>query len=202
MLRRRCGSGSPWWLIDTVPRWPVHSSRPSWWLTVVFRTHWRCRRTASGSPTGSCRSDGLAITRSANSGSPPPTGPGRRDKSTSGGAHDSAPRWAADSLLVYFLSDRVERGSSGWEGTGPHRHDRLSPISYASTVCTPVPILHGENDTNVPVSQTEFFHRALRRFGVEHKYVVYPRENHSIRERNHQLDVLRRTRAWFDRWLG
>jgi dipeptidyl aminopeptidase/acylaminoacyl peptidase len=93
-------------------------------------------------------------------------------------------------------------GSSGWEGPGPHRHDRLSPISYASNVRTPVLILHGENDTNVPVSQAEFFHRALRRFGVEHEYVVYPRENHSIRERNHQLDVLRRTRAWFDRWLG
>jgi dipeptidyl aminopeptidase/acylaminoacyl peptidase len=92
-------------------------------------------------------------------------------------------------------------GSSGWEGPGPHRHDRLSPISYASTVRTPVLILHGENDTNVPLSQAEFFHRALRRFGVEHEYVVYPRENHSIRERNHQLDVLRRTRAWFDRWL-
>ncbi|QGN47773.1 prolyl oligopeptidase family serine peptidase [Micromonospora sp. WMMC415] len=93
-------------------------------------------------------------------------------------------------------------GSSGWEGTGPHRHDLLSPISYASNIRTPVLILHGENDTNVPVSQAEFFHRALRRFGAEHKYVVYPRENHSIRERNHQLDVLRRTRAWFDRWLG
>ncbi|MFC0527188.1 S9 family peptidase [Phytohabitans kaempferiae] len=93
-------------------------------------------------------------------------------------------------------------GSSGWEGTGPHRHDRLSPISYASKVRTPVLILHGENDTNVPVSQAEYFHRALRRFGAEHQYVVYPRENHSIRERNHQLDVLRRTRAWFDRWLG
>jgi dipeptidyl aminopeptidase/acylaminoacyl peptidase len=93
-------------------------------------------------------------------------------------------------------------GSSGWEGPGPHRHDRLSPISYASKVRTPVLILHGENDTNVPVSQAEFFHRALRRFAVEHKYVVYPRENHSIRERSHQLDVLRRTRAWFDRWLG
>jgi hypothetical protein len=39
------------------------------------------------------------------------------------------------------------------------------------------------------------------RFGWEHEYVVYPRENHSIRERNHQLDLLRRTREWFDRWL-
>ncbi|GGM55012.1 hypothetical protein GCM10011608_44950 [Micromonospora sonchi] len=185
-------------------------------------------------------------------------GTGSPRRLTSGEAYDSAPRWAGDSLLIYFLSDRAERGtaqlhrvglvdgvvqavtcwaggvsghlpltgagisdwgmlaatgeqgpfeaalggSSGWEGPDPHRHDRLSPISYASRVRTPMLIMHGENDTNVPVSQAEFFHRALRRFGVEHEYVVYPRENHSIRERNHQLDVLRRTHAWLDRWLG
>jgi len=97
--------------------------------------------------------------------------------------------------------EAVLGGSTGWEGIGPHRHDRLSPISYASKIHTPVLILHGENDTNVPASQAEYFHRALRTFGVEHEYVVYPRENHRIRERNHQRDVLRRTRAWFDRWL-
>ena len=67
---------------------------------------------------------------------------------------------------------------------------------------TPVLILHGERDTNVPVSQAEYFHRALRHFGVEHEYVVYPREPHALRERRHQLDVLRRTLQWFDRWLG
>jgi dipeptidyl aminopeptidase/acylaminoacyl peptidase len=92
-------------------------------------------------------------------------------------------------------------GSNGWEGPGPHPHDRRSPISFASRIRTPVLILHGECDTNVPISQSEFFHRALRRFGVEHEYVVYPRENHPIRERNHQLDLLRRTREWFDRRL-
>ena len=43
-------------------------------------------------------------------------------------------------------------GSAGWEGPGPHRHDRLSPISFASKISTPVLILHGENDTNVPLS--------------------------------------------------
>jgi dipeptidyl aminopeptidase/acylaminoacyl peptidase len=92
-------------------------------------------------------------------------------------------------------------GSTGWEGPGPHRHDELSPISYASAIRTPVLILHGADDTNVPLSQAEYLHRALRRFGVEHEYVVYPRENHSFRERNHQLDLLHRTRAWFDKWL-
>jgi dipeptidyl aminopeptidase/acylaminoacyl peptidase len=93
-------------------------------------------------------------------------------------------------------------GSTGWEGTGPHRHDQRSSISHAAKIRTPVLIMHGENDTNVPVAQAEFFHRALCQFGVEHEYVVYPREPHSIRERNHQLDVLRRTRDWFDRWLS
>jgi dipeptidyl aminopeptidase/acylaminoacyl peptidase len=53
----------------------------------------------------------------------------------------------------------------------------------AALMATPVLILHGQDDTNVPL------------------FVVYPREGHGTAERNHQLDVLRRTRAWFDRWL-
>ncbi|MEV6030781.1 S9 family peptidase [Nonomuraea sp. NPDC052116] len=93
-------------------------------------------------------------------------------------------------------------GSCGWEGAGPHPHDRVSPISYASRIRTPVLILHGEDDTNVPLGQSVYFHRALRRFGVEHQFVVYPGEGHSIQDRDHQLDLLRRTRAWFDRRLA
>jgi dipeptidyl aminopeptidase/acylaminoacyl peptidase len=93
-------------------------------------------------------------------------------------------------------------GSSGWEGSGPHRHDQLSPISYASEVRTPVLIMHGEQDTNVPVGQAVYFHRALCQFGVEHQFAVYPREGHHILERGHQIDLLKRTRAWFDRWLA
>jgi dipeptidyl aminopeptidase/acylaminoacyl peptidase len=92
-------------------------------------------------------------------------------------------------------------GSTGWNGIGPHPHDAVSPVSFASRVRTPVLILHGAEDTNVPLGQAVYFHRALRHFGAEHEFVIYPREGHSLRERNHQLDVLRRTRAWFDRWL-
>lgn len=92
-------------------------------------------------------------------------------------------------------------GSTGWSGVGPHPHDAVSPISFASRVRTPVLILHGAEDTNVPLGQSVYLQRALRHFGVEHEFVIYPREGHSIRERQHQLDVLRRTRAWFDRWL-
>ncbi|MGO8891909.1 MAG: alpha/beta hydrolase family protein, partial [Streptosporangiaceae bacterium] len=41
------------------------------------------------------------------------------------------------------------------------RHDQLSPISYASKIRTPVLILHGQDDTNVPIGQAIYFQRAL-----------------------------------------
>jgi dipeptidyl aminopeptidase/acylaminoacyl peptidase len=92
-------------------------------------------------------------------------------------------------------------GSTGWEGPGPHRHDELSPISFASNVRTPTLILHGEKDERVPVSQGRFFARALRARGAAFELVVYPREPHALGERNHLLDVHRRWRAWLERWL-
>jgi dipeptidyl aminopeptidase/acylaminoacyl peptidase len=101
----------------------------------------------------------------------------------------------------YGIWDSTLSGSCGWEGTGPHRHDQLSPISYASKISTPVLILHGQNDTNVLTDQSIYFHRALLQYGVEHELVLYPREAHSPRERAHQIDILQRMRAWFDRWL-
>jgi len=99
-------------------------------------------------------------------------------------------------------AEAVLGGSFGWDGPGPYRHDQLSPIGYAAHVTTPVLILHGEDDTNVPVSQAVYFHRALTQFGAEHELVIYPRENHSFTERAHQIDVLERVRSWFARWLG
>jgi dipeptidyl aminopeptidase/acylaminoacyl peptidase len=99
-------------------------------------------------------------------------------------------------------AEAVFGGSFGWEGPGPHRHDQLSPVSYAGGVSTPVLILHGEDDTNVPVGQAMYFHRALTHFGAAHELVTYPRENHVFTERAHQIDVLERIRSWFTHWLG
>ncbi|MEU4520260.1 prolyl oligopeptidase family serine peptidase [Amycolatopsis sp. NPDC024027] len=75
-----------------------------------------------------------------------------------------------------------------------------SPITYADRIATPVLIVHGECDTNVPLSQGELLHHALG--DREHEFVVYPREGHSFRERGHQLDLLHRTREWFSHLLA
>lgn len=90
-------------------------------------------------------------------------------------------------------------GSTGWEGPGPHPHDAISPISYASAITTPVLIVHGEKDTNVPLSQALYLHRALSHYGVPHQLAVYPGAGHYVAGRNHQLDIMYRTRDFLAR---
>jgi dipeptidyl aminopeptidase/acylaminoacyl peptidase len=97
--------------------------------------------------------------------------------------------------------ERSLGGSAPWEGPGPHPHARLSPISFARQVKTPLLVLHGERDQRVPLSQAIGFHRAVRENGTPVELVVYPREGHGIGERAHQIDVLKRVRGWFGKWI-
>ena len=80
-------------------------------------------------------------------------------------------------------------------------HARFSPINFIKNVQTPTLILHGEQDWDVPVEQGYQFHRALKDLGVETQLVVYPREPHGVEEYEHQLDIARRVRRWFEERL-
>ncbi len=127
-----------------------------------------------------------------------------------GGSHGGFVAAWAVTQTDRFKAALVNAGVIDWPllaATGEHgRYDfalgsrETSPITYADRIATPVLILHGEDDTNVPLSQAELLHHALG--DREHEFVVYPREGHSIRERAHQLDVLHRTRAWFSDLLA
>ena len=117
-------------------------------------------------------------------------------------------RLVADTDMPTF--EAVLAAGHPWDGPGtvssdgrlgPHASAHRSAISFASKVSTPVLILHGEHDARVPVGQAVALGRALRHHGAIVEQVIYPREPHAIRERTHQMDVQRRVRAWFDRWL-
>jgi dipeptidyl aminopeptidase/acylaminoacyl peptidase len=90
-------------------------------------------------------------------------------------------------------------------GSSPHvnrrGYDERSPIMSVRNCRTPTLLLHGELDPGVPVGQAYEFYNGLKDVGVETELVIYPRERHNIQQRGHQLDIQRRTLAWFDKHL-
>ncbi len=77
-----------------------------------------------------------------------------------------------------------------------------SPVVHARGVTTPTLVMHGELDLCVPLSQGQELYQALADAGVETELVVYPREGHGWREREHTLDGNRRMLGWLDRHLA
>jgi dipeptidyl aminopeptidase/acylaminoacyl peptidase len=92
-------------------------------------------------------------------------------------------------------------GGAAWDATTRRLADGRSPLVHAGSITTPLLILHGQEDKRVPLHQAVALHRALRNRGVPVELVTYPREPHAVHERRHQADILRRVRAWYDRWL-
>ncbi len=105
-------------------------------------------------------------------------------------------------LSFYGTSDRPNYASQ-FHDADPYRDDtfaRYSPITYAEDIDTPTLILHGEKDQCCDVSQAHELHRALCG-RVPVRLVIYPREGHGIREKNHLKDYLRRLLHWYDKHL-
>jgi dipeptidyl aminopeptidase/acylaminoacyl peptidase len=97
--------------------------------------------------------------------------------------------------LRWFYSDK-----SPWDNTDLY-WDR-SPMKYVRNVKTPTLILHGQNDTRVPIAQAQEFYRALLERNVPVEFVVYPRENHGFTEPRHLLDRMRRYVTFFAKYLN
>lgn len=89
-------------------------------------------------------------------------------------------------------------------GVLPHQGDMMdvlwqrSALKHVAKAKTPTMLLHGENDVDVPISESEQFYIALKDVGVETVLVRYPREGHAIREPKHQVDIIERSIGWFE----
>jgi len=63
----------------------------------------------------------------------------------------------------------------------------LSPIHKLDRVVTPLLVMHGANDTNVPVVEAEQIVESLKGRGVEVKYVLFPDEGHGWRKQANRV---------------
>lgn len=83
----------------------------------------------------------------------------------------------------------------------PKVYAKSSPIEFIRNVKTPTLVLHGERDSEVPTPQGYEFWHALKTLGVPTQLVIYADEGHGIRKPENQLDIVKRSVAWFDRYL-
>lgn len=100
-----------------------------------------------------------------------------------------------------FLQEYV-KGLLGDPDCDSSAYDQSSVLRYISGEKAPLLLLQGENDVRVPKEEAEQIASILRTRGgiVEAHY--YPQEGHGWRKREDQIDSLRRTVEWFNRYLG
>jgi dipeptidyl aminopeptidase/acylaminoacyl peptidase len=72
----------------------------------------------------------------------------------------------------------------------------LSPIPHIDRLRTPLLVVHGANDTNVPVIEAEQVVAALSERGVPHRYVLFPGEGHELLHRASRAEFLQVTVDW------
>jgi len=83
----------------------------------------------------------------------------------------------------------------------PSVYARSSPITFINNSHTPVLILSGERDEEVPAPQSFEFWHAMETLGVPSKLVVYADEGHGFVKTADQIDVLEQTVDWFAKYL-
>ncbi len=76
-----------------------------------------------------------------------------------------------------------------------------SPITYIHNVKAPLLVLQGENDPRVPKEEAEQVVELLKKDGKTVDAHYYAQEGHGFAKRENQIDSIRRTIEWFDKYL-
>jgi dipeptidyl aminopeptidase/acylaminoacyl peptidase len=101
-----------------------------------------------------------------------------------------------DEVLKAYL-----RGLMGTPESNPAGYDRASPLTYIAQAKAPLLTIQGENDIRVPKGQAQEVHDILKAKGNVVETIYYPAEGHGFRKQENQLDSLKRTVEWFDKYL-
>jgi len=76
-----------------------------------------------------------------------------------------------------------------------------SPMAYINTWRSPVLLIHGDDDRNVPFSESVDVAESLRRQGVQFEQLIFPDEVHGFLLHRNWLAAYRATAGFFKRML-
>ncbi len=77
-----------------------------------------------------------------------------------------------------------------------------SPLATVDGWRSPVLLVHGDDDRNVPFDETIELVEKLRELGVEYELLIFPDEVHGFLRHENWLEVFRRSADFFERHLG
>lgn len=80
-------------------------------------------------------------------------------------------------------------------------YENASPVKYIRNAKAPLLVLHGVNDIRVPKEEAEQVVSILNKAGKTVDVHYYEAEGHGFAKRENQIDAIRRTVEWFDRYL-
>jgi dipeptidyl aminopeptidase/acylaminoacyl peptidase len=80
-------------------------------------------------------------------------------------------------------------------------YEMTSPLAYIHNVKAPLLVLQGDNDPRVPKEEAVQVVDLLKKDGKVVDAHYYPNEGHGFGKRENQIDAIRRTIAWFDKYL-
>jgi dipeptidyl aminopeptidase/acylaminoacyl peptidase len=100
-------------------------------------------------------------------------------------------------MTYYNQYEQMEFGIFPHQGSLMDVLWERSALKHAAKVKTPALLMHGENDSDVPIAEAEQYYIALKDVGVETVMVRYPREGHGLREPKHVVDSIERCIDWY-----
>ncbi len=114
------------------------------------------------------------------------------------GISDHTSYWG-EGIWGYSYSEVSMAGSYPWS-----RHDLFihqSPLFNVEKIHTPLLLIHGDSDTNVPVGESIQMFTALKLLGREVAFVEVAGENHHIVDYDKRILWHNTIMAWFSKWL-
>ena len=99
----------------------------------------------------------------------------------------------------YSYGECAEYGSFPWNN--PDLFTKHSPLFNADKIHTPILLLHGTVDTNVPTIESQQLYNALKILGREVSYIQVDGENHIINDYKKRQDWSEAIYAWFAKHL-